>query len=318
MHTAVLFLVFNRPDTPMMAFEAIRQARPPRLYVAADGPRPGRADDWVRCEHVRRIATSVDWPCELRTLFREGNVGCRMAVSGGIDWFFETEEEGIILEDDVVPDASFFPFCEVLLERYRADSTVMMISGNCFHRPDHRLEFSYFFSRYTYIWGWATWRRAWEHYDRDMTRWPSLRGTDFLRRLGGVQGSHVGYWSRIFQAVHSGEIDTWDYQWLFATMARGGLSISPSRNLAMNIGFSGDGTHTTDEAGAGARLPLEAMGFPLIHPGVVARDPDVDQWEDLHVFRLTLPLNQRARMGAKRRLTRLKSVAGKVLRWLAE
>ncbi len=317
MHTAVLFLVFNRPDTTLKAFEAIRQARPPRLYVAADGPRPGRAGDGARCEQVRRIATSVDWPCEVRTLLREGNLGCKTAVAGGISWFFETEEEGIILEDDVVPDASFFPFCEELLERYRADSTVMMISGNCFHRPGHRPNASYFFSRYTYIWGWATWRRAWQYYDRDMTRWPSLKGTDFLRRLGGVRRSHEAHWTRVFQAAYAGQIDTWDYQWLFASMARGGLSISPSKNLATNIGFSSDGTHTTDEGGSAARIPLESIGFPLIHPSKVARDSAVDRWEDLHVFRTIVPLAQRVRM-AIMRLSRLKSVPGRLLRRLTE
>lgn len=174
MHSAVLFLVFNRPDTTRQVLDSIRQARPPRLYVAADGAREDRPGERERCERVRGIATDVDWPCEVHTLFRARNLGCKTAVSGGISWFFEQEEEGIILEDDVLPDQSFFVFCEELLERYRHEAKVTMISGDYFHGNNHQPTASYFFSRYTHIWGWASWRRAWQHYDREMAQWPSL------------------------------------------------------------------------------------------------------------------------------------------------
>ncbi len=289
MRTAVLFLIFNRPDTTEQVFQAIRQARPPRLYVAADGARPDRAGEVARCELARRIAMAVDWPCEVFTLFRQANLGCRRAVSQGITWFFDQEGEGIILEDDVIPDPSFFAYCEELLERYRSNSEVMMVSGNNFHGSNYAPETSYFFTRYTRIWGWASWRRAWQEYDVSMTQWPRVRATDLLHRLGDGDRDFVSYWTRIFDATYDGKVDTWDYQWLFATMLREALAISPSRNLVRNIGFAPDATHTKDVTAMGANLPLESMNFPLKHPERVLRDAAADEWEDRHVFQIQVP-----------------------------
>lgn len=284
MHTAILFLIFNRPDTTERVFDAIRRARPPRLYVAADGARADRPEEVARCELARRIATAVDWPCEVMTLLRESNLGCRQAVSQGITWFFDQEAEGIILEDDVVPDPTFFVFCEELLERYRTNTDVMMISANHYHGDEYRPDTSYSFSRYTHIWGWGSWRRAWQHYDVNMSRWPASKASDFLFRIGGGDRDIVTYWTRIFDATYGGAIDTWDYQWLFATMQLDGLAVTPFRNLARNIGFSADATHTKDANASDANLPLEQMGFPLKHPAVVVRDAVGDAWEDKHLF----------------------------------
>ncbi|EKE21540.1 MAG: Protein containing nucleotide-diphospho-sugar transferase protein, partial [uncultured bacterium] len=159
----ILFIIFNRPDTTLSVFEAIRQIKPARLYVAADGPRSERSGEDVVCAETRRIAMGVDWPCELKTRFLDKNVGCHTAVPAAVSWFFENEEEGIILEDDCSPDLSFFTFCETLLERYRDDEEVMMISGDNFQPSEFktRNDSSYYFSGIANIWGWATWRRAW-------------------------------------------------------------------------------------------------------------------------------------------------------------
>jgi hypothetical protein len=295
MRTAVLLLIFNRPDTTQQVFEAIRRARPSRLYVAADGPRQDRPGERERCESVREIATDIDWPCELHTLFRTTNLGCKMAVSGGISWFFEHEAEGIILEDDVLPDPTFFRFCGELLERYRLEAKVMMISGNYLLGPKQRPATSYYFSRYTHIWGWATWRRAWAHYDREMHQWPKLKPTDFLLRVGGGARDFQRHWSRIFDATHGNQVDTWDYQWFFASLVQNGLTAMPSKNLVKNIGFGTDATHTTSDAGALGRLPLETMRFPLDHPTAIARNTWADRWEDLHIFGTRAPLLARLR-----------------------
>src|SRR5262249_20722231 len=157
----VLFLIFNRPNTTARVMEAIRTAGPGRLYVAADGPRDGNADEAKRCAEVRRIATQVDWPCEVQTLFRERNLGCRQAVSSAITWFFEQEQEGIILEDDCLPSPSFFPYCAELLARFRNDERIMCITGCNFQQDMKGYPYSYYFSKYHHVWGWATWRRAW-------------------------------------------------------------------------------------------------------------------------------------------------------------
>jgi hypothetical protein len=264
MKTPVLLVVFNRPETTRTAFAAIRAARPERLYVAADGPRPDRAGETERCAEVRRIATAVDWPCEVHTLFRDRNLGCKIGVSSGIDWFFANEEAGIILEDDIVPHASFFPYCEALLERYRDDTSVAMISGCSLIGDRHGSDASYVFSRYLHVWGWASWRRAWDHYDLGMKVWPSARARQRLAKvLDGRRGA-IAYWSDVFDRMARGEIDTWDYQWVFSSWIQDMVAIFPAATLVENIGFGADATHTVGVAPDLANA--SEMAFPLRHP----------------------------------------------------
>ena len=179
LQTAVLFLVFNRPDTTAQVFEAIRQAKPPRLYVAADGPREGREGEVERVDKVREISMAVDWPCEVKTLFREKNLGCKYAVSSAITWFFEQEEQGIILEDDCLPSQSFFWFCEELLNEYMYDQRIWQICG--FSPLVNKIKESYYLSKYSPIWGWASWRRAWSAYDAEISSWPIVKNSEILR-----------------------------------------------------------------------------------------------------------------------------------------
>lgn len=243
LQTAVLFLIFNRPDTTVQVFEAIRRAKPPRLYVAADGPRADRAGEADKVAKVREIATAVDWPCEVQTLFREENLGCKYAVSGGITWFFEHESQGIILEDDCLPHSSFFGFCEQMLCEYRDQKSVMHIGG---YKPRAigRDAFSISFTRATHIWGWATWADRWEKYKPDLTvdkaRLDLLTNYEyFCSRASTVQRQ------KLLKRVVCGELDTWDYQWNFSVRANGGVGIRPAVNLVRNLGFNReDATHT--------------------------------------------------------------------------
>ncbi|PKN53490.1 MAG: nucleotide-diphospho-sugar transferase [Deltaproteobacteria bacterium HGW-Deltaproteobacteria-13] len=288
LNTAVLFLIFNRLDTTKLVFEAIRRAKPPRLYIAADGYRPDRAGEDAKVREVRNyVLNNIDWTCEVKTLFRDRNMGCGVAVSNAIDWFFESEETGIIFEDDVLPDVSFFPFCEELLARYKNVSQVMIISGNYFAGEKYRPAESYYFSKYPHMWGWATWRRAWKRNDRQMTEWPKLKRTNFLRLLADQNRFFINYWSKIFDRVHAGSADIWDYHFTFACWANQGLSIMPGRNLVKNIGFGTQGTHTFDDSNWIAKLPLERAEFPLIHPTVVERNLSADRWSDRYVFGIT-------------------------------
>lgn len=280
--TAVLFLVFNRPDTTRQVFEAIRQARPPRLYVAADGPRPNRPGEAERCAEVRRIATNVDWPCEVKTLFRSENLGCKQAVSSAITWFFEQEEEGIILEDDCLPNQSFFWFCEELLGRYREDQRIFVITGNNFQDGRKRGEASYYFSKYNHVWGWASWRRCWQHYCGDIDFWPAWRKSSAWLALMQDKVERR-YWEKIFDAVYLDKIDTWDYQWAASIWFKGGLTATPNVNLVSNIGFGADATHTKSEMSELANRPTLSLG-EISHPSEVAQDLAADSYVFDHVF----------------------------------
>ncbi len=274
MRTPIAFLIFNRPETTSRVFDAIRQAKPLKLLIVADGPRPDRAGEAELCEKTRRIATNVDWPCEVLTNFADTNLGCKKRVSSGIDWVFRTVPEAIILEDDCLPHPTFFRFCEELLERYRDDERIMMISGDNFQFGRRRSAHSYYYSHFTHIWGWASWRRAWQHYDVDMALWPAIRDGGWLRDLLGDSAS-VRHWMNIYDRVSRGEINTWDYQWTFACRLQSGLSIMPNVNLVSNIGFHAGATHTAHDSPFSA-MPAEPMQFPLDHPSAIDRNVEAD------------------------------------------
>lgn len=286
--TPILFLIFKRLDTTKLVFEAIRQVKPPKLYIGADGYRLGHKGEKEKIREVREyVLNNIDWDCEVKTLFRDENMGCGPAITGALNWFFGYEEAGIILEDDLLPDQSFFQFCEELLERYQDEPKVLSISGNYFAGEKNRPKTSYYFSHYLHVWGWATWRRAWLHYDRQMVKWAQLRDTDFLNDLSGGDRHFANYWSRIFDLVWSGKLDTtWDYQFIFATWVMDGLSIMPNRNLVKNIGFDINATHTIDESTWLANLPLERMEFPIVHPAKIERNHILDSWSDQNVFEI--------------------------------
>lgn len=279
MQTPVLFLVFNRPDSTRQVFEAIREAQPPRFYVAADGLREGRKGEAERVAEVREIATAVDWDCEVKTLFRKSNLGCKYAVSGAITWFFEHEEMGIILEDDCLPSQSFFRFCEELLIRYKDEHRVSSISGsNPFNYGQLEDESeSYFFSKYNRIWGWATWRRAWKFYDVELSLWPEVK-----KKKGHYvffeSDQERRHYQEIFDNCYSGKIDTWDFQWFFTKKLLMSLTLVSSKNLVKNIGSGGNATHTKCLPKEIASAPLEELKYPITHPASIIVDYRKDEY----------------------------------------
>lgn len=246
LNTPVLFLIFNRPDTTSKVFEEIRKVKPKRLYVAADGPRHHIEGESVRVEKVREIAMKVDWHCEVRTLFREENLGCKIAVSSAITWFFEQEEEGIILEDDCLPSKSFFFYCEELLKLYSNDERIFIISGYNKQQVWHPEFYDYFFSNLGGIWGWATWRRAWVHYDGEMKSLEQLAKTAFFESALGKELGKLRK-KQLLEAkkqIKSGKINTWGYPWGYSRNIHKGLACVPSISLIQNIGFDEQATHT--------------------------------------------------------------------------
>ena len=269
----VLFMIFNRPDVTLDVFEKIRSAQPSRLYVAADGPRIDKNESEL-CEETRNIISQIDWDCQVKTLFRENNLGCKYAVSSAIDWFFSNEEEGIILEDDCLPSNDFFMFCDVMLEKYRFDQRIRHIGGSNFQNGIKRGEESYYFSKLTHVWGWASWKRSWIDYDVELAKYHSLDVNYCFENV--FNESHlVDIWSSIFNRLVKGEIDTWDYQWSIINFFNNGLSIIPNVNLISNIGFGENATHTTDSDGVFSRIKLEQLGT-IIHPTVIMADTHAD------------------------------------------
>lgn len=286
MISPVLFIIFNRPDTTAKVFEAIRQARPPRLYIAADGPRATRQGEAQHCAETRRIVEAVDWPCEVKTLFRTENLGCKMAVSGAITWFFDNEEQGVILEDDCLPDPTFFDYCDELLDRHKDDPRVMCISGDNFLPADVRrgVTDSYYYSAFVHIWGWASWRRAWKGYDVSMSKWSPRVGEQLLGKVFPDNAPLRRIWTNTFTRTAAGEVGTWDYQWVFHCWMSGGLSCMPAHNLISNIGFDERATHTTESGHDHANLPTQPLAFPLKHPATVARHQQADRWSSENLF----------------------------------
>lgn len=280
--TPILFLLFNRPDTTARVFAAIRQARPKFLYVAADGPRADRPGEQALCAQARELVLrNIDWDCQVFTLLRERNLGCKAAVSSALDWFFRQVEEGIILEDDTLPDASFFPYCEALLAKHRHEPRVLHISGDNFQFGRRRGTASYYFSIYPHIWGWATWRRAWNLYDPDIKAFPAYRDSGKIRGLFREPTAQK-QWLDLFDQVYQGKIDTWDYQWIFALWNNGGLATLPETNLVSNIGFREDATHTKQTSRL-ANLKTHPLG-PLLHPAAVAQNAEADQFSTDYLF----------------------------------
>jgi len=281
--TPILFLIFNRPDTSERVFEAIRKAKPTRLYVAADGPREGNENDLLNCPKTRAVV-KVDWDCEVKLLFREQNLGCKQAVSQAITWFFEQEEQGIILEDDCLPHPSFFPYCETLLEYYKNEDRVMLISGDNFQNGKVIGDNSYYFSRYNHIWGWASWRRAWQHYDVDMKSFPEMKKQEFLNAIFPNKKVQ-DFWMQKFETSYNKQINTWDYQWTYCVFKEKGISILPNTNLISNIGFGDNSTHTANINKRLANLPITEISFPLTHPAKIEINHKADMYTFTHIFK---------------------------------
>lgn len=260
--TATVFLVFNRPDVTARVFERIREARPPILLIVCDGPRAEKSGEATKVQAVRDlIDRGVDWPCKVFRNYSDVNLGCRQRVASGLNWAFSIVEEAIILEDDCLPENSFFWYCDEMLERYRNDSQVMHISGYSFldSKSDRQ---SYWFSRHIWIWGWATWRRAWSLYDSDIDNWDTHQ-KEFNASFSS--NWEKAYWLPVLRASIGKQASTWDHAWIFTCRALNGLGIFPASNLIRNLGFGHDATHTSAELN---RLPMttRALASPLCHP----------------------------------------------------
>ncbi len=290
-------IVFNRPDQTRQVFSRIRDAKPRRLYVSADGPRADRPDDLESTKATRAIFDEVDWDCEVKTLFRDQNLGCKTAIKTGLDWFFDQEEEGIILEDDCIPEPTFFRYASELLDRYRDDERIATIAGTNYLLESQKFDSSYYFTKYLFVWGWASWRRVWKEYDFEIKTWPKYRDEGRLHRVFPKPRS-LRYWTWIFDRTYDETLNAYDYQFFYSQMVNNRMSIAPVKNQITNIGWGGSSTntaHKNPEMGMDT-FPME---FPLKHPTFMVPDEKADQFTEDLIF--AKPLHRKVR----NRLTRI-------------
>jgi len=274
--TPVLLIIFNRPDTTRRVFEAVSGVAPSRLFVQADGPRQGRPSDGDLCRKVREIVKQIDWACDVKYNFSDVNLGCRTNVINGINWFFSNVESGIILEDDCLPNKSFFWFCKVLLEKFRDDERIMQISGSNFISDRKKIMASYYVSRINDIWGWATWRRAWRYYDEKMKDLPEYLKQRRLADYFSDKQQREWFLSYLMESYNRNS-GVWSTQWSYSICKRNAWSINPSVNLVRNIGFTGSATHGTSRAWElYGRYGTEEIE-ELVHPETLVPDDEADR-----------------------------------------
>ncbi len=280
----VLLLIYNRPEVTKRVFNAVRRVRPKQLFIAGDGPNHLYSDDGHLVSEARSTVNEVDWPCEVRTLFRSNNLGLKRAVGDAITWFFENVEEGIILEDDCLPHEDFFVFCDELLKHHRNDDNVAVITGNNFQNGKLRGEATYYYSCFPHVWGWATWRRSWSSYDASIAFWPSLRTSSNFRRIFPNSRTYK-YWRHLLDSVFSGNFPTtWAAPWTASVWRNGGLTATPNVNLVSNIGFGPSSTHTTDADSGLSNIPTAGIG-QLRHPLAIIQDMGADAYTFSRVYR---------------------------------
>lgn len=304
--TPIVFLIFRRPDLTQKVLASIRQVRPRTLFVVADGPRT--AEEAEQCAQTRALIERIDWQCDVYKNYAETNLGCKQRVSSGISWAFSHVEEAIILEDDCLPVPTFFGFCEILLNYYRDDERVWVISGNNFQDGIIRSPYSYYFSKYPHIWGWATWRRAWRYWQDQPQLWTEFKQLDLLAAIH-PHSQENNYWQGIFDAIfYHQHPDTWDYLWSFACWSQGGLSIIPQVNMVSNLGFREDATHTRNPKDKNANLATANLELAsMTHPPFVVSHTVADQYTWQRVFHIPSTPKRSAFYRWRRRLVNLRN-----------
>lgn len=274
MKSAVLFLIFKREDTTKKVFERIRQAQPPKLYIAADGPRMDRADEIEKCQRTRMIVENVDWPCEVNRLYRDKNLGCGKGVSSAISWFFDHEQQGIIIEDDVLPHLDFFSYCDEMLERFKDDSRIQLISGFSGFYGGYHSDVPYYMSSHLEIWGWASWKRVWDSYVYDLNKIDAKEYEEKVKKR--LPAENARFFLKIFYKMRNNPIDTWDYQLVANQFIHDRYTILTYINQVENLGFgSVDATHTIQENTILSNHHSQSI-FPIQHPAQITVDEKAD------------------------------------------
>lgn len=276
----ILILVYNRPDTFKKLIYCLKKIQPKKIYIRGDGP--VNADDVIKINAVKKTILRINWNCKILTNFNKINIGCRGSVSSGIDWFFSTEKMGVILEDDCLPNTSFFKFCEILLKRFRYNKKIYTISGSNFQNKI-TTDNDYYFTKYPHCWGWATWARAWKSYDQNLSFWTKWKKTDKWKKYIKLT-IEKKYWEKIFNNVLKKKIDSWAYVWTASVWYKNGVAIVPKTSLINNIGFDDRATHTQNSQ-TKSISNLKNLKFPLKHPKRIKIDIRADNYTFFNHFK---------------------------------
>ncbi len=285
MNIPIVFLIFNRPELTRKVFSIIRMVQPRRLFIVADGPRLERPGEISKCQEARKIIDKVDWECDVKINISDQNLGCKMRIFTGLSWVFNYVDKAIILEDDCLPNYTFFLFCEELLNYYQNNKEIMAINGQNIQFGRRRSFYSYYFSKYFHTWGWATWRRAWQTFDIDMRAWPSFYENGGLSKIVSSP-REIAYWKKIFELSYQNKIDSWGYPWFFNCWLHNFCVVTPEVNLVSNIGFGEDATHTrvTRKQNLYAEMPARNIKFPLQHPPKISLSKEADRFSQITHF----------------------------------
>ncbi len=291
----ILIIAWRRPEKTLRIIEKIKEINASKVYIACDGfdKKNNRYESNIIATR-KILKEKIDWNCEKKYLFSNYNQGCKYGVSSAINWFFKNENEGIILEDDCLPHLDFFIFCEELLEKYRTDERIWSITGQNIQLGKTFGENSYYFSKYSHCWGWATWKRCWEKYDSEIKSWPKIKDAKIIEDLF-TSKREINYWKRIFDNIYyHSEPDTWDYQWTYICLVNSGLTIIPNKNLIENIGFDDEATHTKEEV-FDSRLEnfkrFSSGLLPIKHPNNIIKSKKADRFTEIICYSGANPLN---------------------------
>lgn len=295
-NTPVAFFIFKRPVETGCVFETIRKIKPSTLLIVSDGPR--NEEEKILCEESRKVVEKIDWPCRVLKNYSETNLGCKIRVSSGLDWVFQNVEKAIILEDDCLPDESFFKYCQDLLNKYQDNDQVMHIGGLNINQDQKNMKESYYFSHIAQIWGWATWRRAWQKYDVNMADWPEVKKENRLQRVLNNPPA-VDYFEYLYQKMYEGRFDTWDIAWAYAVMKENAFAIVPKANLVENIGFGKGATHVGSVKGNFGNIKAQTTKFPLVHPDKTEVNIEADKYVYKKVFGIQTRIGQKILWFAK-------------------
>lgn len=277
----VLLIAFNRPENTKIVFEKIKQAKPSKLYLAVDAPRENNDEDQIRVHNVQKIFDQINWECDVNKRYATKNQGCGIGVFNAISWIFEHEDRAIILEDDCVPSIPFFSYCDDLLDKYKNDTRIWLISGNNFNEEAVSTQHSYFFSRFGHSWGWATWKRCWDEMDLHILKYPLIRDQDLLKAAFASK-KETDFYNKYFNRVYNDKCyfkNNWDIQFSFTIHSNGGLTIIPRKNLVSNIGSTG--THTISKAKF-HNLAIDNDFKIMSHPDFILPDVNYDTYHFRH------------------------------------